>query len=191
MICSSRFILPVLLAFWLGAAPSRAQGLRSLTGNVDYAAVSREIRGFEAVVNKALSAAFTGAPFAVYQQTKGVYLQGYGATFCFTINLPRALVTPFGVVPGDDTTPEQKRRRIEDLKDRLSRVLLESGANLKQLRKEDTITIVGFFDDRNFPEEPSQNKTVILSVLKKDLDDVVRAEDRWKEFKQRMKSVEY
>jgi len=191
MVRSSRFILSALFVFWLGVAPSIAQGSRNLTGSVDYAAVSREIRGFEAIVNKALGAAFNGAPFAVYQQAKGVYLQGYGATFCFTINIHRALVTPFGVVGGKDTTPEQKRRRIEDLKDRLSRILLENGEDLKQLRKEDTITIVGFFEDRNFPEEPNQNKTVILSVIKKDLENVIRAEDRWREFKLRMKSFEY
>ncbi len=192
MIRSSRLVL-FTVTLWMVAVSARAQAPHATSVSVDYIAVSRDIHGFEAIVNKALSTAFNGAPFAVSQQTKGVYLQGYGATFSFVINIHRALVTPFGVVqgPGDDITPEQKRRRIEELKERLSRVLLDNGSNLRQLRPGDAITIVGFFEDRNFPDEPNQNKTVVLSVLKKELDGIPRGDDRWREFKLRVKSVEY
>jgi hypothetical protein len=46
-------------------------------------------------------------------------------------------------------------------------------------------------EDRNFPDEPSENKTIVLSVLKRDLDEFGNRSDRLKEFKQRMKIVEY
>ncbi len=193
MVRLGRFIIFALLAFGWSAVPASAQTARGDAGGIDYTAVSREMRGFEAVVNKALISAFDGQSFALSQQTKGAYIQGYGVTFTFIINIHRALVTPFGVVPGAGTeiTPEQKRRRIEDLKDTLGKIILDNAWSLRHVRREDAITIVGFFEDRNFPEEPNQNKTVVLSVMKKDLDDIAGAKDRWKDFKLRMKSVEY
>ncbi len=186
-----RIFLCVAAALWSISEPAWAQGARGAPVGIDYTLVSREIHGFEKAVNKALSATFSGAPFALSQPTKGVYLQGYGVTLSFTVNIHRALVTPFGVVPGDEITPEQKRRRIEALKDSLSHVLLDNGESLRQVRRDDCIAIIGFIEDRNFPEEENQNKTIILSVQKKDLDEAVRAEDRWKEFKLRLKTVEY
>jgi multidrug efflux pump subunit AcrB len=125
-------------------------------------------------------------------KAKGAYVPGYGVTFSFTVNIFRgALATPFGTVQTQDLTPAQKLRRIEDVKEKMSRVLLENGPSLRQVRLEDWITIEGFFDDRDFVGESNQSRTVILSIRKKDLDEACRAEDRWKEFKQRMKTVEY
>src|SRR5262249_504002 len=99
--------------------------------------------------------------------------------------------TPFGQVRREEITPEQKRRRIEDLKDKLVKVLQDSGDTLRQLKKEETVSIVVFVEDRNMPDEENQNKTIVLSVLKKDLDELGHKDDRSREFKQRMKIVEY
>ena len=184
------------LTFGLLAAPLIAQGpradSRSANNPPDYASVSREIQRVEAVINKTIMETFNGKPSVLTGMAKGAYLQGYGVAFSFTVNIYRgSFTTPFGVVQTDDLTPQQKLRRIEDLKEKLSRILLESGASLQQIRGDDTIAIVGFFDDRNFRDEQSQSKTVVLSVLKRELDEVSRKEDRWREFKQRMKTVEY
>jgi hypothetical protein len=70
-------------------------------------------------------------------------------------------------------------------------VVLDNGNSLTQLKKEDAITVIAFMEDQNFPDEPNQNKTIILTALKKDFDDVAHKEDKWKEFRQRMKIVEY
>jgi len=157
----------------------------------DYASISREIRSFEAVSDKTIKSAFSGE-FVLTGKTKGAYLPGYGVTFSFTVNIYRAaLSTPFGTVQPQDLTKDEKLRRIEDVKEKVSRALLENGQYLKQVRMDDWITIEGFFEDRDFAGEPNQSKTVILSVLKKDLDEACRADDRWKEFKLRMKTVEY
>jgi hypothetical protein len=158
----------------------------------DYPSMRRDIQNFEAVANTTILSAFNGESSVLTGKARGAYLPGYGVTFSFTVNINRgALTTPFGTVQTQDLTPEQKLRRIEDVKDKLSRALLENGERLKQVRVEDWITIAGFFDDRNFPGEPNLSKTVILSVLKKDLNEAIRSEDRWKEFKLRMKTVEY
>ena len=160
---------------------------------VDYAATRREIQNFEAILNDVISSAFSSSPFALVQKPKGVYLQGYGVTLSFLINIHRAVLnTPFGVVrQGADVTPELKKRRIEDLKEKLVKVLLDNGDSLHQLRKDELVTIVAFFEDRNFPDEPNENKTLVLSVQKKDLDELGGRDDRWNELKQRMRIVEY
>jgi hypothetical protein len=160
---------------------------------MDPASARREIQNFEAALNNAINATFSSSPFALVQKPKGVLLQGYGISFSFLINIHRAVInTPFGEVHTQpDITPELKKRKIEELKDRLIRVLADNGDGLKQLRPNETVSIVLFLEDRNFPDEPNENKTVVLSVLKKDLDDFGRGEDRWKELKPRIKTVEY
>jgi len=77
------------------------------------------------------------------------------------------------------------------LKEKLIRVLQDNGENFQILRKEEYVTIIAYLEDWNLPDEPSSNKTIVLSALKKDLDEFARRSDRLKEFKQRMKIVEY
>jgi hypothetical protein len=160
---------------------------------MDLVAASQEIQNFEAVVNGVINSTFSTSPFAVVQKVKGAYLQGYGITFAFLINIHRAVVsTPFGQFRNyGNVTPEMKRRRIEELKEKLIQVLQDNGNIFRQLRKDEYVAIVAFFEDRNFPDEPSSNKTVVLSAQKKDLDEFSHKNDRLKEFKQRMKIIEY
>ncbi len=159
----------------------------------DYAATRREIQSFEAVLNSVIGSTFSSSPFALVNKPKGVYLPGYGITVSFLINIHTAVLkTPFGDVrQGEEITPELKKRRIDDLKEKLIKVLLDNGDNLRQLKRDEWVTIVAFFEDRNFPDEPNENKTLVLSVLKKDLDELGHRGDRWNEFKQRMRIVEY
>ncbi len=159
----------------------------------DYLSNREDILRFEYVVNEVLSSTFSSSPFAVVQKTKGAYLQGYGINFTFLINIHRAMVnTPFGQIRARATvTPEMKIQRIEELKGKLIQVLQNNGEIFQHLRKEENVSIVAFFEDSNFPGEPSANKTIVLSVLKKDLDELGHKPDRLREFKQRMKIVEY
>jgi hypothetical protein len=192
-------LLVSLLATWLAGTKSGilfaqgARGPQEVDVKVDYTVARSEIVRFEDILSKVVASAFSSSPFALVQKPKGVYLPGYGVTFNFLVNVHRAVIdTPFGQIRNrNDATPELKKRIIEDLKDRLIRTLLENGESLKQVRKEDSISIVAFTEDLNFPDEPNQNKTIILTVVKKDFEDVARKDDRWKEFKQRMKIVEY
>jgi hypothetical protein len=191
-----RLVISGLVLVSLAVLPLSAQGARGATEGSsfrpDYPAVNLEIQKFEARVNKTILGVFDNNRTVMTGIAKGAYLQGYGLALSFTVNIYRGMLeTPFGRVQTDDMTPDQKRRRVEDLKEKLSRILFETGANLKQIRGEDTIAIIGFIEDRNFLGEPNQSKTVVLSVLKRDLDDASHKEDPWKEFKSRMKIVEY
>jgi hypothetical protein len=196
MVQLRRLTLSGLVLFSLAAAPLMAQGAHGASEasafRPDYPAVNREIQKFEGAVNRTILGAFDNNSTVLTGRAKGAYLQGYGLALSFTVNIYRGqFVTPFGNVQTDNLTPDQKRRRVEDLKEKLSRLLFETGANLKQVRGDDAIAIIGFFEDRNFPDEPNQSKTVVLSVLRRDLEEASRKEDSWKEFKLRMKAIEY
>lgn len=173
-------------------APAYAQ--QTTDTKVDYGSVHQDIVGFEAVINNVINSAFSSNPFAIVQKPKGVYLDGYGVTFAFLINIHTAVIyTPFGSVQGQGmaVTPELKKKRIEELKEKLIRMLLDSSDFFRQLPKEDWVTIVTYIEDRNIPDEPNANKTVVLSALRKDLDELGHKSDRLKEFRLRMKIVEY
>ncbi len=186
----------IFLAFGLGAAGLRAQtptAPRAVSDSrVDYESARREILGLESAINTVLAETFSN-PFGLVNRTKGAYIPGYGQIFNFLINIQRAVVnTPFGEYrSGPTVNPAEKKQRIEELKDKLVRTLLAHAGDLGQLPQGESITIVAFFEDRNFPEQDKQDKTVVLSTLKKDLDEWAAKPGQWKEFKQRMKIVEY
>jgi hypothetical protein len=174
---------------WAQAASSPKESLES---RVDYDSVRRELGDFETAIDDVIRDTFSN-PFGLVNKPKGVYLPGYGQVFTFLVNIQRAVIkTPFGEYrTGQTVTPGEKRQRIEDFKDRLVRVLVDNGSKLNQLRPADSIAIVALFEDRNFPDEGNQNRTVVLSVSKNDLDEWSAKPDRWKEFKQRVKIIEY
>ncbi len=159
---------------------------------VDYGMMQKDILKLELVINDVINSTFSSSSYAVVHSAKGAYLPGYGISFSFLINIHRAVIdTPFGQVGSRSDTPEAKMRRIDDLKEKLIRMLQKNGDGIRQLRKDDNVTIVAFIEDRNFPDEPNANKTIEMSATKKDLDELGHKDDRFKEFKQRMKIVEY
>jgi hypothetical protein len=177
----------------LAQTPSTSKAHSRAT--MDYASTQEDILRFETVLNDVINSAFSTSPFAVVQKAKGAYLRGYGVSFSFLINIHRAVIkTPFGQVRrgrGADVTPAQKNQIIEELKEKLIQILQSNGDTFRQLGKEEHVTIIAFFEDRNIPDEPNANKTIVLSALKKDLDEFENRNDRISEFKQRMQIVEY
>jgi hypothetical protein len=182
-----------ILVFSVLAMAFGAVNQDSAETKIDYAFAQQDILKFELVVNDVINSTFSSSPFAVVQKAKGAYLPGYGISLSFLINIHTAVInTPFGQIQRRaEVSPEMKKKRIEELKDKLIRVLQDNGDNFRQLRKEDNVTIVAFIEDRNFPDEPSANRTIVLSAFKRDLDELGRKTDRVKEFRQRMKIVEY
>ena len=151
-----------------------------------------EIQDFEQIINGVLSESFTN-PFGLVQEPKGAYLPGYGHMFSFLVNIHRAVInTPFGkYTRKKPISSEEKKKRIEDIKDKLIRLMLDRGVGFRQVKTDESVTIVAFFEDRNFPEEASQNRTIVLSATKKDLDAYANKQDQWQQFKERMTIVEY
>src|SRR5512136_1123128 len=99
--CSKRWISIYFMIFGLAVPVLMGQSPRSLQAGpeskVDYSLARREMVAFEAVLDTVITETFNAAPFALSQKTKGAYLQGYGMTFSFVVNIHRALLnTPFG-----------------------------------------------------------------------------------------------
>jgi hypothetical protein len=185
-------LLALSLVMSLPTPPSRAsQETKEI--KIDYAAAQQEISRFEGVLDSVINGIFGSSDFAVVQKAKGALLPGYGISITFVINIHRAVLnTPFGQVKRPTmVTPEIKAKLINDLKEKLIRAMFENGEDFHQLSRDDIITIVAFFEDRNFPDEPSGNKTIVLSSIKRDLDELGGKTDRLKEFRQRIKIVEY
>jgi hypothetical protein len=187
-----RIIVMLILALCLLALPLAAQKAQP-SREINYATARSEIEQFGGIITNVVNASFNSSPFALVQKPKGAYLEGYGAAFQFVVNIHRAVLnTPFGQMRrGEDITPEVKKRRIDDLKEKLIQAVRENGASLTQLKSEDNVSIVAFIEDRNIPGEANENKIIIISVLKKDLDDLAGKADRINEFNKRIKIVEY
>jgi hypothetical protein len=193
---SKRAVAILALLGIAGLAPALYLFGGSRTGGekgIDYASAQQDILRFETVVNSVINSTFSSSPFAVVQKAKGAYLEGYGVSFAFLVNIHRAIVnTPFGqITPRATATAEVKKKRIEELKEKLILVIQESGENFRQLGKEERVTIIAFVEDRNFPDEPSENKTIILTALKKDIDEFGHQQEGFQDFKKRIKIVEY
>ena len=171
-------------------APAIAQGTKGV--NVDYGQERPLINSFEMAISEAIATTFPG-PFGQVQKPKGVHLPGYGYAFMFGINIRRGLInTPFGAYPNDqEITPEQKKQRIEGLKEKLVRLLFLQGSRLT-LQRNETLAICALFEETNpaSPEENS-NKTLILSVTKSDLDELASKQERFNELRQKVKIIEY
>lgn len=174
-----------LLCLPLGAQDSR-------NGNIDGAKLRPFIRTLEGAITGAIGANFPG-PFATVAP-KGAYLPGYGYAFTFLINIRRGMIhSPFGAYPNEsEISPKEKTQRIANLKDMLVRILLSPSNRSAKLQKEESIAIIGFFEESD-PVKPEAdlNTTLILSVLKGDLDELADKQDRYNELKQRVKIVEY
>ncbi|MBZ5498544.1 MAG: hypothetical protein LAP85_19275 [Acidobacteriia bacterium] len=173
--------------------PSTQTAQSTKAVKVESALVRPFIQGFETALNIAAAASFPG-PFGVEQKARGFYMPGFGYEFIFAVNTRRGVVqTPFGAYdPDADKTPEQRKQRVEELKGNLVRILLSAGNGAVKLQKDEYVAIIAVFEERD-PVNPDGNlsKTLILSVLKSDLDELANKQERYSELKQRVKIVEY
>jgi hypothetical protein len=186
-----RCILPVVLALGFLCISVPAQD--RVEARIDYPRASRDIQQLEVAINDAISETFSN-PFGLVHKPKGGYLWGYGYVFTFVVNIKWGMTpTPFGNLrTGPDITAEEKKQRIDGLKDKLVLVLFRSGSGLAKLQQGESVAIMGFFEDSNpLIPEGQANKTLILSVLKSDLDQFANKQERFNEFKQKVKTIEY
>ncbi len=169
--------------------PLEAQGPKA--ASVDYAQIRPSIQRFEIAVGDATGLTF--GQLGIVGRPKGVYLQGYGYMCSVLVNLRWGRITnntPFGpITSGTDLSPEEKRVRVDGYKEQLEKVLFKEGNTLPQLDKDKCITTAAFLEE--FNPEGTMNRTIILSVLKSDVDELGNKAERFNEFKQRVKIVEY
>jgi hypothetical protein len=194
---ATKHIITVLLLFGISLLPPARHSLEGSQASgerkIDYASIQQGILKFEAIVDNVINSTFRSTPFALVQKTKGAYLEGYGLSFAFLVNIHRAMLnTPFGQIKrAAATSPELKKQRIDELRENLIQTIQENGESFRQLGKEDCVTIIAFVEDRNIPDEPSASKTIILTILKRDMDELGHQQERFQDFKKRIKIVEY
>jgi len=176
-----------VLVFGCLLAPLAAQSPRA--GAVDYAQIRPSIQKIEKGINDAITTIFGRE--GVIGRPKGVYLQGYGYSFSFLVNLRWGMInTPMGSFANNtEISPEQKKQRIEVLKDQLIRILFSQTTGMPQPERDKSVTITAFFEETNL--DGNVSKTMIMSVLKNDIDELGNKQERFNDFKQRVKIVEY
>ena len=180
----------LLLGLLGSVLPAQSPDKKQNDQTVDYSAIREEILGFETALDDAVGSLSRG-PFSLVNRVKGAYLQGFGINFTFLIDLNHVILgRPSRSGRRRPATPEQKQQWINELKERLTDLMIDKGGGLRHLRHEDEFAIVAHIDDRN-PFEPGKSKTIIFRVLKKDLDELGNKNDQRQELKKRIKIFEY
>lgn len=176
-----------VLVFGCLLAPLAAQNPRA--GAVDLAQTRPSIQKIEKGISDSILIIFGRE--GMMGKPKGVYLQGYGYSFSFLVNLRWGMInTPMGSYANNaDISPEQKTQRIEVLKEQLIRILFSLTAGMPQLERDKSVSITAFFEETNL--DGNVSKTMIMSVLKSDIDELGNKQERFNDFKKRVKIVEY
>jgi hypothetical protein len=176
-----------VLVFGCLLAPLAAQSPRAVA--IDYAQVRPSIQKLEKGINDAITGIFGRE--GMIGKPKGVYLQGYGYSFSFLINLRWGMInTPMGTYPSStEISPEQKKQRVEMAKDKLIGILFSQATGMPQPERDKSVTITAFFEETNL--DGIVSKTIIMSVLKNDIDELGNRQERFNDFKQRVKIIEY
>ena len=141
-ICMSALLLAAVLGLTAAAAPR----------------VSRTtLRAMEKSLDGRIRQLWTDTPYLVMGDTRGVYLDGYGAVFTVEVNLvsnPSSMM--HAAVNKDDIARVRAKRleRIPLLKKALRDALVATAASLDTVPSDEQISIVAFLD--YFPwEDPS------------------------------------
>jgi len=160
------------------------------------ALIKRDTQIFEQIIEEVLKQNFN-TPFALTAEPKGAYLQGYGVTFSFQLNLNRATIrTPFGEMKSAKSaaTSPQKRSKEDQVRivmDSMIDCLADYGHTVKQLSPRDRISIHAHVIDRN-ELDPARSVTVlVLTVLKDDIDQLSARKLSLERFKQRVHVLQY
>lgn len=180
----NRLILALLLLFSLGSV--NAQQSSNLV------VLKRDTQILERIVSEVLKQNFTN-PFAITAEPRGAYLQGYGVTLSFQLNINRATIrTPFGELKASRTVGQRsKDQQIKLVKDTMVQCLADYGNTIKQLGPHDRLTIQAHIEDRNELDPAKTITVLVLSVLKDDLNLLATRRVTLDQFKERVNVLQY
>lgn len=147
-----------------------AFGALSAQQSLDLALVKRDTRVFERIVSEVLAQNFA-SPFAITAEPKAAYLQGYGISIAFQLNINRArLRTPYGDIKAPKVVGERtKEQQIKLVRETMTQCLADYGHSVKQLGPHDRITIQAHIEDRNELDPAKSSTILVMSVLKDDI----------------------
>ena len=153
------------------AATSPLLPATGLPAGVDSVLLKRQIQAFQGILNQNLQQSFE-QPFGLMQDIKGIYLSRYGVVFHMEVNLvPLRVQSMFDYRPYTDEelqrTRSAKVARIQQLKTRVSEILLANVQELSAVPLEQQVAVVVHLF--NMPSEridglPSQ---VVIEISRK------------------------
>lgn len=118
----------------------------SLAAPVDAAALRRQLTTFQGILTRELQQSFE-QPFGLLQDVKGVYLSRYGVAFHMEVNLvPLRVLSMFDYRPYTEEelrkTRDAKLARIQQLKIRLSEILITNAQELGAVPADQQVAVV-------------------------------------------------
>ncbi len=159
-----------VLLFWSLAVSAMTQTRGgeppSVPGSLDYAAIKKDLVVFQGVIDTTVKQN-VGGPFPLLASTRGTYLPEYGALFNLEVNLYQIRQrSPFDLRPHTEKELNDAYnlmvKRLENLKERLVRVMGEHGASLEQLKPNDSLTvIVHLFSVENEVKKPVPSQMIL------------------------------
>ena len=160
----------------------------------DLQQLKRECELFETIVLTALGQAVPN-PLFIAEKPRGAYLDGYGITFSFTLNMNRSLVLfpkpstqKTQPVPTDDTS---LARNMAAVRKCLTEILGQYGATLKQLPGDSKISIIAHVLKRSVDPNLQTNRIMILTITRADVEQYQREKISFEDFKKRVSYLEY
>ena len=156
-----------------GSAATAVIAANGLPASLDAVALKRQMTAFQGILTRELQQSFE-QPFGLLQDVKGIYLSRYGVAFHMEVNLaPLRLLSMFDYRPYTEDelrrTREAKFARIQQVKTKVSDLLLANVQELAALPQEQQIAVVIHLF--NMPSErieglPSQ---LVIEVSRKSL----------------------
>lgn len=179
------YILFLWVLLVLGGPAHAQKGL-------DLALLKRHAQIFEGIVRNVLLQNFPN-PFAISEEPRGTYLQGYGIMVFFHLNINRGKIrTPFGEIDAPKTVADRtKEEKIRVVRDSMIQCLADYGSTIKQLNGHDRITISAHLEDR-YELDPNKSTTVLVLAVSKDAVDLYATRKiSLEKFKDKVQIVRY
>ena len=126
--------------------PAVAEPAPSAASSVDTVTLRRQMTTFQGILTRELQQSFE-QPFGLLQDVKGIYLTRYGVAFHMDVNLvPLRILSMFDYRPYTEEelrkTRDAKAARIQQLKMRLSDLLLTNAQELAAIPQEQQVAVV-------------------------------------------------
>ncbi len=167
-------------------------GLASAQQSQNLALLKRDTQILERIVYEVLKQNFKN-PFAITAEPRGAYLQGFGVTVSFQLNINRAKIrTPFGELNAPKTVGElSKAEQIRLVKESMTQCLADYGQTIKQLGPHDHIAVQAHIVDRNELDPAKSTTVVVLTCTKDDVNLLATGKLTSDKFKERVHVLEY
>jgi len=155
--------------------------------------LKRDTQIFEQIIEEVLKQNFK-TPFALAADPKGAYLQGYGLTISFQLNLNRAGIrTPFGQLKGPMNAGPKltSEEQVKIVKDAMITCLANYGRTVKELRPRDRISIHAHMTNRSELDPIKSETVLVMTVMKEHIDQLSAGTLDMERFKQRVHILQY